>query len=223
MAGARTGGRTDKREAIIRAALEVLAEGGYATASMEAIAARAQVAKPTIYNHFDDKSALLAATVEHYSTHTNAQMREAVSALDVHADDLRDELSRAGRLLLGCLSSPTGRAVMRVELVESGRLNELSAQLRERGTERTFDTLAGKFAQLSLAGRLRALDSDRAARQFFALITDQPLRVSAFGTREVPTEVIDRAITEGVDTFLAAFGVAGSDTSSTTGAAPVAQ
>ena len=48
------------REAIVRAAIEQLAEGGYASTSMHAVAKRAGVATGTVYRHFPGKSELFA-------------------------------------------------------------------------------------------------------------------------------------------------------------------
>src|ERR1700759_2391505 len=48
------------RAAVLEAALEVLAEGGYAAASMSAIAKRAGLATGSVYRHFHSKADLFA-------------------------------------------------------------------------------------------------------------------------------------------------------------------
>jgi AcrR family transcriptional regulator len=48
------------RERIVDAALDQLAEGGYASASVAAVARRAQVATGTVYRHFPSKQDLFA-------------------------------------------------------------------------------------------------------------------------------------------------------------------
>lgn len=48
-------------EAILTAAFELFAEHGYADLSMEAVAARAGVAKTTLYRRYPDKASLVAA------------------------------------------------------------------------------------------------------------------------------------------------------------------
>jgi AcrR family transcriptional regulator len=50
----------DARERILRAAHDQLAEGGYASAAVQAVAARAGVATGTVYRHFPSKADLLA-------------------------------------------------------------------------------------------------------------------------------------------------------------------
>lgn len=197
-------GRPAKRDAIIDAALEVLARDGYAAASMDVIAGAAGVAKPTIYNHFADKAQLFATVVEVYSARSQAAFLDAVATIDVRGDDLRGELERAARALLACLVSPAGRAVMRLEVTEATRFPELLGSLRENGTARTLDAIAGKFAQLVLAGRL-AGDPERIGRQFYDLVLGEPLRHSGLGQTEVSAAVIERSVSDGVDTVLAAF------------------
>jgi AcrR family transcriptional regulator len=54
--------------AILDAALRVLIEVGYDQLSVEAVAARAGVAKTTVYRRYRDKAALVAAAVEHRSS-----------------------------------------------------------------------------------------------------------------------------------------------------------
>jgi len=49
----------DVRERIVRAALDLLAEGGYAAASMNAVARRAGVATGSVYRHFPSKTDLV--------------------------------------------------------------------------------------------------------------------------------------------------------------------
>src|SRR3954453_12735213 len=50
----------DARECILRAAHDQLAEGGYASAAVQAVARRAGVATGTVYRHFPSKADLLS-------------------------------------------------------------------------------------------------------------------------------------------------------------------
>src|SRR6266550_6297885 len=52
--------KAETRERIVSAALDQLAEGGYASASVQAVAARAGVATGTVYRHFPSKADLFA-------------------------------------------------------------------------------------------------------------------------------------------------------------------
>src|SRR3954463_8736362 len=84
--------RAATRERIVRAALDQLADGGYASASVQAIAARADIATGTVYRPFPSKSDLFAEVFR------RASARELEVMAEIAADDLtpaRDRLARA--------------------------------------------------------------------------------------------------------------------------------
>ena len=56
--------KSKKRMAILAGAHRVFAREGFDGASMEGVAREANVAKPTLYNHFRDKNSLYIAVVE---------------------------------------------------------------------------------------------------------------------------------------------------------------
>ena len=78
------------REVIARAAIDQLAEGGYASAQVQAVAARAGVATGTVYRHFDSKSALFAEAFR------RAARRELDAFAAATADDGRTSTERIG-------------------------------------------------------------------------------------------------------------------------------
>ena len=55
-----------RRERVVRAALELGADGGYEAVQMRDVAARAEVALGTIYRYFPSKDALLLAVMVHW-------------------------------------------------------------------------------------------------------------------------------------------------------------
>jgi TetR/AcrR family transcriptional repressor of mexJK operon len=179
--------RVDKGESILNAALAVFGREGYGEATVDEIARRAGVAKPTVYNRFGDK-----------------RSQAAIAALDPRSADLRRALEELGLALVGCVAHEEGAAVVRLQLVERPRFPEIIDGAVNR--ERTVDALAGKLAQLATTGRLRLTDPRRAASQFLALVTDDALVRSGMGERVLDGDEIAAPVRDGVDTFLAAFG-----------------
>jgi AcrR family transcriptional regulator len=72
--------REVKAEAILKAAEEVFAKEGILKAKMETIAARAGMAVGTLYNFFDDRSALVTALVEARSDGLSTELTTALDA-----------------------------------------------------------------------------------------------------------------------------------------------
>lgn len=62
---ARRGTRQDTRQKVFRAAVELIAEHGYAATTVDAIAERAGVAKGTVFYNFGTKEGLFEALLEH--------------------------------------------------------------------------------------------------------------------------------------------------------------
>lgn len=69
---------TTRREQLLKGALELFAERGYAGTSVKAIAQRAGVSQGLLYVHFDDKEALLRALFER-------ELRDVQGTLDANA------------------------------------------------------------------------------------------------------------------------------------------
>jgi AcrR family transcriptional regulator len=79
--GRREQNKADKRERLEVAGLQAFLEEGYATASVERIAAAAGVARGTFYLYFRDKEALFVALVERLFTPLGDALRDARAAL----------------------------------------------------------------------------------------------------------------------------------------------
>lgn len=63
MSSAQTPRALEKRRRILDAALDLILETGLQAATMEALARRARIAKPTLYNYFPDKFAVFETLV----------------------------------------------------------------------------------------------------------------------------------------------------------------
>jgi AcrR family transcriptional regulator len=120
-----SGGRPRSRgvdEAILTAARAELAERGYARMSVDAVAARAGVSKPTIYLRHRTKADLATAAI--------ASMR--VEPRPAPTNDVRADLIAHLRLLRGGLERPYGMATVGTILAEEHETPELLALFRER-------------------------------------------------------------------------------------------
>jgi AcrR family transcriptional regulator len=84
------------REAVVRAGVELLDEGGLGAFSVDAVAARSGVAKTTIYRHWPGRRDLLNEVFQSFEAHTptpdTGSLREDLRFI---ARDLADDLARA--------------------------------------------------------------------------------------------------------------------------------
>jgi AcrR family transcriptional regulator len=108
--------RAATRERVIGAALQQLAEGGYASASVQAIATRAGVATGSVYRHFPSKGDLFAEVFR------RASARELAVVAEVTADEerpARDRIAAAVEAFARrALASPTRAYALIAEPVD---------------------------------------------------------------------------------------------------------
>jgi AcrR family transcriptional regulator len=91
---------TAARDAILRAAREMLAEGGPAAITMEGVAARAGVGKPTVYRWWPDRHAVaMAALMEgEVKRPSSSSPRSSIQALRRQLQTIAERFStRTGR------------------------------------------------------------------------------------------------------------------------------
>jgi AcrR family transcriptional regulator len=108
------------RRAILRAARELLDEGGFLSVTMEGVAARAGVGKPTVYRHWSNRyEVAMAALIE------ATRDAEAPAGAAAPIEALKEQLHRLAALF----TSSTGRNVAAM-LVSGYGETELSKAFR---------------------------------------------------------------------------------------------
>ncbi len=207
-AGGGTRGRVDKRQAILDAAFTVFARRGYTQACVQEIAEEARVAKPTVYSHLRDKETLFRHTVELAADALAAESLAAVERLRTLGPDgdLRAALTDLARRLLTVCCGERSRALRSLTYAQVSQFPDLIDTVQERTAHRPRAALADRLARLSLAGRLRGGDPERAAEHFFALLTGPLEFRSRLGTRRVPAAELRDVAEAAVDVFLRAYG-----------------
>ncbi|MFJ6657148.1 TetR/AcrR family transcriptional regulator [Streptomyces sp. NPDC091377] len=198
-------GSAPKRAAILTAARDLFLADGFDRSSVDAVAARAQVSKRTVYDYFGDKRTLLQAVVDAVGHSLITTVRRTLD--DTLADlpgaaDLEDTLvTFAMRISTDMLGSAEYATLQRLVRAESGHLPH-------RGYNSMADTpdeaLAERFAALGAAGLLDVPDARLAADQFIALTFGVALdRLgSANATQDTRVRPL---VVAGVRTFLRAY------------------
>ncbi len=153
-----------KKQDVLTAAIAEFTEQGFAGASMDNIALRAQVSKRTVYNHFASKEILFEqATVQLWRGSKNA----ATVPYDGNLA-LADQLCQIARQSFAFYQQPgfidLARVVMAEYIRQPGRADAVMAQLeqQEGGLE--------SWLQAAIAdGKLQIVDIKLATHQFWAL------------------------------------------------------
>ncbi|WP_020496544.1 TetR/AcrR family transcriptional regulator C-terminal domain-containing protein [Sciscionella marina] len=198
-------GRIDKRAAILDAAFQVFARDGYANAAVDAIAAAAGVAKPTVYNHFTDKQTLFREALAADAERALGRNLAVVQRLSDGRGELRSRLEDLGARLIECYADDRSVAVRRLLCAEASTFPEIHSEIREQTGERVVAALADRFAHLVLDGTLRECDPAQAAEQFEALLAGPMEHRSRSGSRKVSAAARRAIAKAAADTFIRAY------------------
>ncbi len=200
-----TGSRT-RRDAIIDAAAAIFSESGYSGASIDAIAARANVSRQTVYNQIGDKEKVFRAVVADITQRSSAGFFAVLETFPDAPKDLEADLCAfATRLLKVAVCEPSGRWLLRLLSLEGARHPELFTTWREYGPGRKHPAMAARFAQLAHGGYLDVEDPSLAARQFMALVMSDVRADLQLGI-PIPESELAGLAKNAVHTFLKAFG-----------------
>jgi TetR/AcrR family transcriptional repressor of mexJK operon len=180
------GGRPSRADAlrlrgrILEVASELFLAQGYGSTTIEAVAARAGIAKRTFYHRFDDKAALFAAVVHEIIQ----QIRPPAGVPLIVGATLRDVLRRLAGMILRAALSPKAIALHRLIMAESARFPELARAVEGDGSTREATTLiADLLARELRESRFSAADGAFAAQQFIFMVVTVPQRLAmGYGT-----------------------------------------
>ncbi len=195
-----------KRDAIMDAATETFLREGYIGTTIDAVAARAAVSKPTVYNHFADKRQLFTAIVLRIIDQVGVPFYTWVEDGMNHTTDLESSLYELACKLVSIVQEPRLLELRRLVIGEAARFPDLGRTYVERGPGRTVTTLSALFERLTREGKLRIDDPTLAAQYFNWLVLSIPVNRAMFDADATFTETqLDRYAADGVRIFLAAY------------------
>jgi TetR/AcrR family transcriptional regulator, mexJK operon transcriptional repressor len=132
-----------KHEAILDAAVEVLAERGV-HAPIEEVARRAGVSKQTIYNHYGSKTELVRTLVERRRTRITAPLDQAAPG-----DRIEDTLASYAEAILELIISPNSIHLLRMGVTSANEMPDLARTIYDAGTRAARQRLAEFLASIS--------------------------------------------------------------------------
>lgn len=194
-----------KRQAIIAAARTLFLRDGF-DASVDLIAAAAEVSKVTVYNHFGSKQALFVEVVkDSLDAPLGDTLVVAVEGL-ADSDDLHAAFTAAARAWVRGVRADPGMLAMRdLAAREAHRFPELHHAWQHGGGPRLHHPAAAAALDgLAAAGRLDIPDTGLAIVQLYSLLVFPHLVFHTYGA-DMDDDFADRLVTGGVDMFLAHY------------------
>lgn len=192
--------RQAKERRILDAALSVFSSEGYSGSSMDAIAARAEVSKPTLYQYFGGKEQLFAAIMQS----GRDQMLDALSRPS--PEGMVRDLYRFAWDYADTVMSPTFLSLARLTIAEAQRFPEIGRAYQASGPDRLLSGIMAYLTQQRDAGRLKFHDAELAAQDLWALILSAPRNQALHVPDPLPTRAeIARYLNNGLRVFLAAY------------------
>ncbi|MDP2241432.1 MAG: TetR/AcrR family transcriptional regulator [Burkholderiales bacterium] len=186
----------DTRHRLLQAAREAFMKEGY-RASVDNIAARAGVAKQTLYNHFPSKDELFSETA------TLSSAAIAVT-LDGQTEDVRASLIRFATTFREKILGDEGLAMFRALTAETTRFPGLAQAFFAKGPAQTIARLADFLGRAMADNRLRQDDPRLAAEMLVGMLGgfEHASRLCGAAT---PAVVEKTRIEQIVDCFLRAY------------------
>ncbi|MER6700252.1 TetR/AcrR family transcriptional regulator [Streptomyces fimicarius] len=198
-------GSAHKRAAILSAARELFLADGFDRSSVDAVAARAEVSKRTVYDYFGDKRTLLQAVVDSVGQSLITTIRRTLDDTLTEltdGDELEERLvTFAMRIATDMLGSAEYATLQRLLRTESDHLPHRDYNSM---ADTPDEAIADRFAAFAEAGLLDAPDPRLAADQFLALTFGVAL--DRLGSANAAQDARVRPlVVEGVRTFLRAY------------------
>lgn len=200
----RHGGRPTRQRAlqlserIVAAATELFLARGYGLTSIEAIAGKAGVSKPTLYRRFPEKLNLFGLVIHRLAERWKSGVAEQSAAVG----SPRQILEATARRLLTIALSPDAVALYRIIAAEASRFPELARLFHREATMREGNPIVEMLRRQSEAGVLRIEDPVFAAEQFVHMIIGESRRRLLLALPAPNARQIDERVRKSVDLFL---------------------
>ncbi len=199
--------RDARRQAILDIAWEIFLTGGYASASMSAIAARLGGSKGTLYNYFCSKEELFGAVIR---DHCDGVQAALFDGLRPGGGDVATTLRALGERYAEIILSDETIMLNRVVIAEAVRFPELGRSLYEAGPKRGVARLAAYLEQEMQCGRLHRADAGVAAQMLTELSLGGLYRLRLLNLRpQPPPAEIQANVDSALKIFLIVYGVDG--------------
>jgi TetR/AcrR family transcriptional repressor of mexJK operon len=194
-----------KRNTLLLAATAVFLEKGYDGTSMDDVATKAEVSKPTVYKYFSDKERLFAAIVHATTDQIDGLVRLIIEPMIIEAD-IETSLAVLARRFITALMQPPVLRLRRLVIANADRFPDVGRGWYEQGFQRVLTTLATTFQSLADRKLLRLGDPVLAANHFVGLLLWIPVNKAMFtGDHHASPEELEHYAQAAVHAFLRGY------------------
>ncbi|MDZ4309380.1 MAG: TetR/AcrR family transcriptional regulator [Cypionkella sp.] len=191
--------RLAKQRRILDAALSVFAAEGYSGTSMDAIAAKAAVSKPTLYQYFGTKEQLFTEIML-------AERNTMLLAFDHPGTDMVAELHSFAWHYADTVMRPEFLSLARLIIGEAQRFPEIGRAYQAAGPDRVLAGMITYLTRQRDANKLTFDDAELAAEDLWGLILSAPRNQALHLPDRIPTKPeLARYINNGLRVFLKAY------------------
>ena len=194
----------ERREQILRAAMDCFAARGFRGTTTRDIAARVGLTEAALYRHFPSKEALYAAIVEQKMAAPESM--ELVAEASAAADD-RAVFGGLAHALLGSVEDDP--SFLRILLYTALEGHEQAKPFFDTRVRRLREFLAQYIARRTREGAFRAIAPVLGARAFHGMLMDIVLVREVFQQRDAYPHAREQAAEVFVDLFLDGIRSAG--------------
>ena len=183
---------------MLDAALDLFLELGFEQTTLEAVAARMNMTKRTIYARYEDKRALFLAAVDR-AIERSLVPEDRLAALDMA--DLEATLRTVAMMRVENVMTPQGLRLQRIINTESYRFPEIFMRSNQRATRPTVLFIARLLRRHCDAGTLAIDDPEMAANIFMSMVVSGPVRIIVSGNT-LPRDEIEQRVDFAIRLFL---------------------
>lgn len=196
-----------KRKVLLLAATELFLDKGYDSTSMDDVATKAGVSKPTVYKYFSDKERLFAEIVRATTGEIDELVRLVVETMSGQSS-VQSSLIVLARRFIAALMQPRILRLRRLVMANADRFPDVGRSWYKEGFERVLATLATSFQSLADRRLLHVDDPLLAANHFVGLLLWIPINRAMFtGDHRSSPDELEHFAVAAVRAFLAGYGL----------------
>ncbi len=184
----------EKREAILKAAIEEFYTKGFEGSSMDTISKLANVSKATVYNHFKNKEELFLSV----ATIIRERIEESFKYTYSNIIDIKTQLKQIAKKEMNFLNSKDNMKLIQIITIVMIQKNEIGLKLLEIFEDDCMIMTSQWFQDAKIDGKLDFESSHFVSKQFVGMLKSFAFLPQLYGSAMLSKEEENKVIEEAV-------------------------